>query len=69
MFQPQVSMPNNVNPFDTSVQSFPYGLQSQINGMVSERPENQFSMNPLMAAMHRNSTIKPPHIDGFGEVN
>ncbi|KAK1435322.1 hypothetical protein QVD17_01083 [Tagetes erecta] len=69
MFQPQVSMPNIANPFDTSAQSFPYGFQSQLNGMVPDRPENQFSMNPLMAAMHRNSVIKPPHIDGFIEAS
>ncbi|KAJ0806756.1 putative transcription factor bHLH family [Helianthus annuus] len=67
MFHPQVSLPNNVDPFDTSVQSFPYGFHSQINGMIPDRPENQFSMNPLVAAMHRNSTIKPSHIDGFAE--
>ncbi|KAI7738950.1 hypothetical protein M8C21_007339, partial [Ambrosia artemisiifolia] len=68
MFRPLVSVPNNVNPFDASVQPLPYGFQSQINGMVPDGPENQFSMNPLMAAMHRNSIMKPPHIDGFGEV-
>ncbi|KAI3823119.1 hypothetical protein L1987_04549 [Smallanthus sonchifolius] len=69
MFRPQVSMPGNMNHFDTSIQSFPYGFPSQINGMVPDRPENQFSMNPLMAAMHRSSIIKPSHIDGFGEAS
>ncbi|KAK9072495.1 hypothetical protein SSX86_008929 [Deinandra increscens subsp. villosa] len=58
MLQPQVSLPNNVNPFDTSAQSFPYGFQSQINRTIHDEPENQFSMNPLMAAMHRNSIIE-----------
>ncbi|KAJ0725726.1 putative transcription factor bHLH family [Helianthus annuus] len=60
-----VSLQNNVDPSDTSVQSFPYGFHSQINCMIPDRPENQFSMNPLAAAMHRNSTIKPSHIDVF----
>ncbi|XP_076884862.1 transcription factor bHLH62-like [Bidens hawaiensis] len=68
MFRPQVSVPDNVNPFDTSVQSFPYGLQSQINGMILDRPKNQYSMNPLVAAMHCSSVTKPSHIDGFGEA-
>ncbi|KAI3688394.1 hypothetical protein L1987_82106 [Smallanthus sonchifolius] len=69
MFRPLVSLPNNVSPFDASVQPFPYGLQSQINGMIPDGPHNQISMNPLMAAMHRNSIMKPPHIDGFGEAS
>ncbi|XP_076920104.1 transcription factor bHLH62-like isoform X2 [Bidens hawaiensis] len=63
MFRPMVSMPDNVNPFDASVQPLPYGFQSQINGMVLDGPENPFSMNPLMA------TMKPSHIDGFGEAS
>ncbi|XP_076882924.1 transcription factor bHLH62-like isoform X2 [Bidens hawaiensis] len=63
MFRPMVSMPDNVNPFDASVQTLPYEFQSQINGMVLDGPENQFSMNPLMA------TMKPSHIDGFGEAS
>ncbi|KAI7751950.1 hypothetical protein M8C21_008272, partial [Ambrosia artemisiifolia] len=69
MFRPQVAVPNNIDPFDTSVQSFPYAFHSQINSMILDRPENQFSMNPLVAAMHRNSTVKPSHIDGFGEAS
>ncbi|KAI7751956.1 hypothetical protein M8C21_008278 [Ambrosia artemisiifolia] len=69
MFRPQVVVPNNVDPFDTSVHSFPYAFHSQINSMILDRPENQFSMNPLVAAMHRNSTVKPSHIDGFGEAS
>ncbi|KAJ0555291.1 putative transcription factor bHLH family [Helianthus annuus] len=69
MFRPLISVPNNVNPFDASVQPLPYGFQSQINGMVPGGPENQLSMNPLMAAMQRNSIMKLPHIDGFAEAS
>ncbi|XP_071713168.1 transcription factor bHLH62-like [Rutidosis leptorrhynchoides] len=70
MFRPRVSMPNGLNPFDASQLSFPCALQSQNNGMVHDLSENQFSTNPLMAAMHRNSITKPlSHIDGFGEAS
>lgn len=62
-------MPTNMNPFDASAQPFPYAFQPQNNGIVPDVSENQFSMNPLMAAMHRNSLMKPSHIDGLGEVN
>ncbi|KAK9078968.1 hypothetical protein SSX86_000637 [Deinandra increscens subsp. villosa] len=69
MFRPLVSLPNSVNPFDASVQPFPYGYQSQTNGMISDGPENQFSMNSLMTTMQHNSVMKPSHIDGFGEAS
>nr|GFD53197.1 transcription factor bHLH62-like [Tanacetum cinerariifolium] len=63
-------MPTNMNPFDTSTQPFPYGIQSQNIGTVSDRSENQFHMNPLMmAAMHGNSLMKSSHIDGLGEAS
>ncbi|KAD5508874.1 hypothetical protein E3N88_16577 [Mikania micrantha] len=69
MFRTQVSLPNNVNPYDTLVHSFPYGLQSQIDGMVLDKPQIQPSMNPMMAAMHQNSVIKPSHNDDFDEAS
>nr|GFD56811.1 transcription factor bHLH62-like [Tanacetum cinerariifolium] len=51
-------------------QPFPYGIQSQNIGTVSDRSENQFHMNPLMmAAMHGNSLMKPSHVDGLGEAS
>ncbi|PWA97564.1 myc-type, basic helix-loop-helix (bHLH) domain-containing protein [Artemisia annua] len=69
MFRPRVSMPTNMNPFDASAQPFPYAFQPQNNGIVPDVSENQFSVNPLMAAMHRNSLMKPSHIDGLGEAS
>ena len=69
MFRPRVSVPNGLNPFDGSTLSFPYGFQSQNNGMVHDVSENQISTNPLMAAMNHNSIMKPSsNIYGFGEV-
>ncbi|KAJ9555474.1 hypothetical protein OSB04_010088 [Centaurea solstitialis] len=69
LFRSRVSVPTSMNPFDSSTQPFPYGFQSQNNGMVLDGSDNQFSVNPLMAAMHRNSIMKPSHVDGFGEAS
>nr|XP_043633130.1 transcription factor bHLH62-like isoform X2 [Erigeron canadensis] len=69
MFRPRVSATNGLNPFDASMQQFPYGFQPQNSVIVPDGPETQFSMNPLMAAMHRNSIMKSSHIDGFGEAS
>lgn len=62
-------MPTNMNTFDATIQPFPYGFQSHNNGTIADGSENQFSVNPLMAAINCNSNMKPSHIDGFGEVN
>ncbi|CAI9290391.1 unnamed protein product [Lactuca saligna] len=65
MFRSRVPLPTNMTPFDASTQQFPYGFHSQNAGIVLDGPDNQFSLNPLMAAMHRSSIMKPSHIDGF----
>ncbi|XP_024986558.1 transcription factor bHLH62-like [Cynara cardunculus var. scolymus] len=69
LFRSRVSVPTSMNPFENSTQPFPYGFQSQNNGIVLDGSENQFSMNPLMAAMHRNSIVKPSPVDGFAEAS
>ncbi|KAL4591150.1 hypothetical protein LXL04_004100 [Taraxacum kok-saghyz] len=65
MFRSRVPVPTTINPFDSSTNQFPYGFQSPNAGILLDGSDNQFSLNPLMAAMHRNSIMKPSHIDGF----
>ncbi|KAJ6729146.1 TRANSCRIPTION FACTOR BHLH78-LIKE ISOFORM X1 [Salix viminalis] len=73
IFQSRGSMPHGLYPLDSSTPTFPYGYQSQQglalqNGM-SRNAESQFSMNPLNAALRRNSSLQLPALDGFSDAS
>lgn len=73
MFQSRGTSPHTIYPFDPSAQVFPYGYHPQ--GPFSHNGANMpngkdtpLSMNPLNAALTRNSGLQLPHIDGFNEA-
>lgn len=65
-------MPHNIFPVDSSAQAFPYAYQSQqgpsLHSNMPNGTKSPFSMNPLTAAIRRNTGMQMPSVDGFHEA-
>ncbi|XP_048333751.2 transcription factor bHLH78 isoform X2 [Ziziphus jujuba] len=73
IFQSRGSLSQNpLYPLDSSVPAFPYGFNPTqmppLHSNMSNGTEPQFPLNNLNSALHRNSSMQLPAIDGFGEA-
>lgn len=73
LFQSCGYVQHSLYPGDCSVQTFPSRYQPQqgshlTSSGITNNAENQFSINALNSALHRNHNIQLPPINGHGEV-